>query len=318
MNALFFEYFTSFMLPPAKSTLAAHIDILFNFIHFVGFLLLVGISLVICYFIFKYRFREGKVSAIPRPSSTVEFIWSVIPLVLVIIVFMWGFRGFTQQRLIPSNAYEIHVSAKKWIWTFTYDNGVVIPQELHVPVGRPIKLIMVSDDVIHSFFVPDYRVKQDVIPGRYTTAWFEAKEVGESVVFCTEYCGTSHANMLAKVVVHEEEDFWKWLEESAIPDESIPPEERGATYFTQFACSTCHVVDDSPAGIGPSLYNLFGKNEIMEDGTSITVDENYLRKSITEPGIQIVQGYQAVMPSYAKTLNEQQIQDIILYIKTLK
>lgn len=308
---------SDFMLPPAKSTIAADTDALFNFINVTSVILLLGITAAIVYFIYRFRRRsEHDVTPVQTHNSALEITWSVIPFILVMIVFGWGFRGYLNLRTMPADAYEVKVVGKKWLWEFHYDNGYVSVGELHVPVDRPIKLVMNSADVIHSFYVPDYRIKRDVLPGRYSSLWFEATETGESIIFCTEYCGTAHSDMMSKVVVHTAEDFAFWKATAGAADANIPPVELGAQLIQRNACATCHSQDGSKLQ-GPSFKELFGRQSTMQDGTVVTADENYIRESILQPQAKIVAGYLPVMPPYQGTLNDTQIDAIIEYIKTL-
>ncbi|MEO1022685.1 MAG: cytochrome c oxidase subunit II [Bacteroidota bacterium] len=308
-----------FMLPENRSPLTADsTDGLFHFISEVSLIFLVGIVIAMLYFAFRYK-RKSESDKTPYIShnNTLEITWSVIPLILVMIIFGWGYTGWLNLKTVPDDAYEIQISGFKWGWTVKYENGAQVLNELHVPKGRPVKLVMQSQDVLHSFFIPDYRVKQDVLPNRYSYLWFQAEEVGESQVFCTEYCGTSHSNMLAKVFVHEEEDFETFLATAPKPGQGGTPVERGEGLVTIQGCATCHSVDGSKL-IGPSFAGLWEREEEMEDGTKITVDENYLRESILNPGAKIVKGYQNQMVSYEGRLTDDEISDIIEYIKTLK
>lgn len=306
------------MLPPAKSTLAADTDALFNFINVTSLILLIGITFAIVYFSWKYRRRsDDDVTPVITHNNKLEITWSVIPLILVIIVFGWGLSGYINKSNIPDDAYEIRVVGKSWLWEFHYKTGHVSVNELHVPVNRPVKLIMSSDDVIHSLYIPDFRVKRDVLPNRYTSLWFEATETGESVVFCTEYCGNAHSNMLATTIVHEQEDFETWLETAGSADADMDPVELGEQLITRNACNTCHSVDGSRLQ-GPSFQGLWGSERTFESGETVTADENYIRESILEPNTKIVESYQPVMPTYAGTLNDRQIDAIIEYIKTLE
>lgn len=306
-----------FMLPELKSPLTgASTDALMGFIHIVSFILLAGVTIAMIYFAIKYKRKsEDDKTPVITHNNTLEITWSVIPLILVFIVFGWGYSGWLNLKAVPDNAYEIQVSAYKWGWTFSYENGAQVGNEVHVPAGRPVKLVMKSQDVLHSFFVPDYRVKQDVLPNRYTYVWFQAEEPGESQVFCTEYCGTSHSDMLAKVIVHSPDDFDNWLASQGSADSGTPVE-RGENLLTLQGCITCHSVDGSEK-IGPTFQGLFGREEVMTDGTTLTVDENYIRESILDPSAKIVQGYQNQMVSYEGRLSDDDISDIIEYIKTL-
>lgn len=306
------------MLPPAGSTNAAEVDALFNFINVISLFLLIGITIAIIYFAIRYRRRsDNDVTPVITHNNTLEITWSVIPLILVMIVFAWGYKGYLNMATAPDDAYEVQVTARSWLWEFHYPNGNVSIDELHVPANRPIKLIMNSSDVIHSFFVPEYRVKKDVLPNRYTSVWFEALETGETTIFCTEYCGMDHSNMIGTVVVHTQEDFDTWLVEGAQIDESIPPADRGRDLVQRFGCTACHSVDGSVIQ-GPSFQGVMGRDRELEDGTTVTVDENYIRESILDPQGQIAAGFPAgIMQSYAGILNDQQINDIIEYLKTL-
>lgn len=308
-------------LPPAKSTLAQQTDTLFWFVHLSSLVLTIGLIAVIVYFVYKYRRKSGdEVTPLITHNNKLEVTWSVIPLILTLIVFGWGYKVFMNQQVVPDDAYEVNVTAQKWIWQFTYENGARSTGKLHVPADRPVKLIMSSNDVIHSFYVPDYRLKQDVVPGRYTEMWFNAPEPGESIIYCTEYCGTGHSDMLGNVIVHEEEEFENWLAENAgggsKPDD-LAPAEWGEQLAQEWACTTCHSPDGSQM-TGPTWKGVFGSEEQLADGSTVTVDENYIRESILEPNAKVVEGYPAVMNTYQGQLNDEQINAIIEYIKTLK
>jgi cytochrome c oxidase subunit II len=308
---------SDFMLPPARSTLAAETDALFNFINVASLFLLIGITIAIIYFAIRYRRRsEDDTTPLITHNNTLEITWSVIPLVLVMIVFGWGYNGYLNITTPPDEAYEIRAVAKSWLWEFHYQNGNVSVNELHIPANRPVKMIMSSDDVIHSFYIPDFRVKMDVVPNRYSSVWFEATETGESVLFCTEYCGTAHSNMLADVYVHTQEDFETWLEEGDAIDEDLAPAELGRQLVERQGCLACHTTDGSQLQ-GPSFQGIYGRDRLLEDGTTVTVDENYIRQSLLEPNSQIADGFAPIMPTYAGSLNDRQIDAIIEYLKTI-
>jgi cytochrome c oxidase subunit 2 len=221
-------------------------------------------------------------------------------------------------HVAPKDAIEIKATGQKWFWTFDYPNGANGVNELVVPVNQPVKLLLSSMDVIHSFFVPEFRVKMDALPNRYTVVWFEATDVGEYNIFCTEYCGTGHSEMLGNVKVLAEPEYEKWLAESKVDiPEGMSLEEAGAKLYISRACNTCHSIDGS-VGVAPSFKGIFGKTEYLTDGSSLTVDENYLRKSILNPQAQIVAGYAPVMPTYQNVLSDRQIDALIAYLKSLK
>ncbi|MFY0697808.1 MAG: cytochrome c oxidase subunit II [Balneola sp.] len=306
-----------FMLPEAKSPTADSTDALFHFINEVSLVLLIGITIALIYFAIKYRRRsEDDETPVITHNNTLEITWSVVPLLICFVIFGWGYTGWLNLKSVPDNAYEIQVNGFKWGWNVKYDNGAQTLNEIHVPEGRPVKIVLQSSDVLHSFFVPDYRVKHDVVPGRYTYVWFEAEEAGESIVFCTEYCGTGHSDMLAKVIVHTEEDFQTWLEKNG-GGVSGTPVEQGEQLVQLQGCTTCHS-DDGSRLIGPSFKGLWESEETLTDGSTVTVDENYLRESILNPGAKIVESYDNVMTPYEGRISDEEITNIIEYLKTLK
>ncbi len=316
----------SFWLPQSASTTAHGVDVTFYFVLYVCiFFFVLNVALLI-YFAFKYRRKDGED---PEPSSShntpLEVTWTVIPIIIVLVMFWVGFKGYMELRVPPDDAYEIQVTGQKWNWFFTYTQpfNYVATNDLHIPVDRPVKLVMTSEDVIHSMFIPNFRVKQDVVPGRYSTLWFHATELGEYDLFCAEYCGTDHSNMIGTVYVHEAAEFEKWLEDAAnyiarIPDNDfIALAEAGKDMYKRKGCMQCHTIDGG-VDDGPTFYNIFGKQEQMTDGSTITVDENYIRESILEPQAKIVQGFEPVMPTYQGKLKDKEITAIIEFIKTLK
>jgi cytochrome c oxidase subunit 2 len=309
-----------FWLPRQGSTTAGRVDALFHAINAISiffFLLIVALLVV---FVWKYRARPGHDA---KPSAThntpLEITWTVIPVLIVVWIFWEGFTGFLDLATPPENAYEVQVLGQKWNWTFTYPNGVVSP-ELHVPVDTDIRLVMTSQDVIHSLYVPDFRIKRDAVPGRYEKEWFRAVAVGEYQIFCAEYCGTQHSSMLTKVIVQTPADFAKWLAAEGDFIEKLPPEklwEGGQKLYNQRGCKQCHSVDGS-AGIGPTFKGIFGHQAVMKSGVTLTVDENYVRESILNPQAQIVAGFEPVMPTFQGRLKDKEITAIIEYLKTLK
>ena len=276
--------------------------------------LFIGVVTTMLFFAYKYRRRDARERPAPvKENKIVEASWVIIPTILVLIVFAWGFRSYIHLSVAPPESYEIQVRAKKWLWEFEYPNGTVTTNQLHVPVDRPVRLNMSSEDVIHSFFVPVFRVKQDVLPNRYSSVWFEATKTGTYQVFCTEYCGTQHSGMLADVVVQTQQEFNEWLQ-SGGGAEDLPPVEYGALLYEQQVCNTCHSIDGSRK-VGPTFQGLYGKEHAMADGSTVVADEDYLRESILQPGAKIVEGYQNVIPASYTGLNEQQLSALIAFIK---
>ena len=310
-----------FLLPPAKSTMAHETDSIFMFAHIAGIILTIGILIAIIYFCYKYyRKSDDEVAAVIKKNRKLEVAWSVIPLIFTMVLFGWGYKTYLDIETPPANAYVIKVTGQQWLWRFTYPNGATSTGDLHVPANRPVKLLMNSEDVIHSFYVPDFRIKQDVVPGRYTRVWFNVKKPGESIIFCTEYCGTAHSNMTGKVIAHTPDEYQQWLEKQASggsKPEDLEPAEWGQQLVQQNACTTCHSTDGSKM-VGPTWKGVFNHDVQLSNGSTVTADEAYLRESILEPNAKIVNGYQPVMPAFKGQLNDEQINAIIEYLKTLK
>lgn len=300
-------------LPERASTVAPEVDWLFYFVLWASTVIFAGVVVAMLYFAWRYRRKDPEERPeLVKENKLLEISWIVIPAILVLLVFTWGFRSYINLNVSPPDAYEITVRGRQWVWDFEYPNGAQVTGELHVPVNRPVRLRMSSEDVIHSFFVPAFRTKMDVLPNRYTTLWFEATDTGTYQIFCTEYCGTQHAGMLGEVVVHEEGEFQEWLQ-TAGGMEDLPPAEYGAILYEQQGCQQCHSLDGTP-GVGPTLQGIYGTEEELADGSTVEVDENYLRESIIEPGAEIVAGYQNVMPPYSQ-LNESQVNALVEFIK---
>jgi len=308
---------TKAVLPPPGSTFAQTVDPLFNFLIIVAGIFLLVVTTGVIVFSLRYRRRHGV--AQPGEATThntaLEITWILIPFVLVMIVFFWGFKGYLVMSVVPKDAMEVKVTAQKWFWSFDYPNGVTSVNELVVPVGVPVKLLMSSKDVIHSFFVPSFRLKRDVLPNRYTIAWFKSTQSGEYDLFCAEYCGTKHSEMTGKVRVVAEREYDDWLVSTATAGEGVAPADYGAKLFVSKACYTCHSVDGTP-GNGPSLFNLFGNEVRLTDGSSVLADENYLRESMLNPRSKVVVGYQPIMPTYQGLLKDKDIDALIAYLKT--
>jgi len=303
--------------PTRASTGAETVDHIFLFILIIAvifFLIIVGVMTL---FVLKYRKPRGEeATKTATHSNLLEATWSIIPAIILAAIFSWGFIGYMDMGQAPSNSYEIQVVAKKWTWSFTYPNGHV-DNNLHVPVDRPVRLVMRSDDVIHSLYIPAFRLKMDVVPGRYNTTWFEATEVGDYTLFCAEYCGTKHSMMLAKVVVHPSGEFDGWLKDAANFLERLTPVEAGEIIFTRRGCAQCHSVDGK-ASTGPTFKGVFGTEQALANGEKITVDRDYIRESILEPQTKIRGGYKPAMPTYKGQLRDEEIDALIAYIKELK
>lgn len=301
------------LFPEQASTVAGRVDALYYYLVGVSVFFSVLIFLLVFYFAVKYRRRDPNyVPPAIHGSTRLEVFWSVVPLALAMVMFGWGAKLFFEMQRPPAETLEIQVVGKQWMWKIQHPQGPREINELHVPVGVPVKLTMISEDVIHSFYIPAFRVKMDVLPGRYTTLWFEATKTGEYHLFCAEYCGTQHSGMIGRVVVMEPLDYQNWLA-GGPPAESL--EQAGERLFSQMQCNTCHFA--GPGARGPLLEGVFGSPVRLADGRTVTADENYVRESILNPAAKVVAGYRPVMPTYAGQLSEEQVLQLVAYIKSL-
>ncbi|HBY99038.1 MAG: cytochrome c oxidase subunit II [Ardenticatenaceae bacterium] len=305
--------------PQEASTAAPQVDALFFFLVGLSTLITLGIAALIIYFAVKYRRRsEDEIGEQIVGSTALEFVWTIIPTGLAMIAFFWAAQLYLHRVSPPSNSLEVYVVAKQWMWKFQHVDGQREIDELHVPVGQPVKLTMTSQDVIHSFFVPAFRVKQDVLPGRYTTTWFEATKTGQYRLFCTQYCGTEHAQMTGSVIVMEPDEYEAWLSGGGGPGAQPAPQSpaaAGQQLFQQLGCSGCHKPDGS--GPGPSLLGVFGHPVQLESGQTVIADESYVRESILNPTAKVVASYQPIMPSFQGRVSEEQLLQLIAYVKSL-
>jgi len=306
------------ILPKQASTLAPGVDLIFWFVTFLNIFFFVLITGLVLLFVRKYRRRSpNDITPHITHNQKLEIIWSVVPLFILIGLFFWGFHQYVNAQIAPANSIEIQVTGKKWVWQFEYPDGMRTLNSFHVPVNRPVRLVLSSEDVIHSFFVPSFRIKKDAVPGRYTEEWFNATEPGVYQVFCTEYCGKGHSDMLAKIYVDNEEQYQKWLVEGDEEIKKMPLPELGHLVWENRGCQTCHSLDGT-RGQGPSWKGIYGQVHHMADGSDIKVDENYIRESILEPQAHVVAGFEPVMPTFKGLLRDREILGAIEYIKTLK
>jgi len=304
--------FNNFPLwPDRASSTAGTVDALFIFLIIVSGLMTLLVFTAIIYFAARFRHRKGVLAEQIEGSLPLEITWTVIPLGVFMVIFLWAAVVYFQLRTPPRDASEVYVVAKQWMWKLEHAEGQREINELHVPVGRDVKLIMTSQDVIHSFFVPAFRMKQDVLPGRYTVAWFHATRPGVYHLFCAEYCGTQHSGMIGDIVVMEPSQYEAWM--SGNPNG--PLSATGEKIFSELGCVTCHRTDAQ--GRGPNLQGLFGKPVQLEDGRTVTADENYIRESILDPGAKVVHGFKPVMPTFQGIVSEEQLNALVAYVKSL-
>ena len=301
------------LLPQAASDLAASVDHITVFLTVVSVFFAGLISLLVLVFATRYRRRHpGERAEQIEGSLPLEIFWTVIPLAIALFSFAWGARVFFQMNTMSDGALPISITGKQWMWKMQHPEGRREINDLHVPVGVPVELTMISEDVIHSFFVPALRTKRDVLPGRYSKLAFVASKVGVYDIFCAEYCGTKHSKMIGKLHVLEDSQYQAWL--SGVPSGPAPRED-GAQLFAALRCNTCHSDQDNARG--PSLTGLFGTDVPLTDGQVVKADLDYMRESILKPTAKLVAGYQPLMPTYAGQLNEEQIQQLIAYMRSL-
>jgi cytochrome c oxidase subunit II len=300
------------LFPEQASTLAPQVDNLYFFLLAVtGFFALLVAALVV-YFAVKYRDDSGlKVGAPITGSVPLEIGWSLIPFVISMAIFVYATVVYFNIVRPPAETLEIYSTGKRWMWRFQHIDGQSEINDLHVPRGRPVRVTFTSEDVLHSLYIPAFRVKADAIPGRYSSIWFTPTQTGTFHLFCAEYCGTKHSGMIGSVTVMEPNDYQAWLSGAG----GLPMAARGEQLFQQLACVSCHLADGS--GRGPSLAGMFGAQVRLTNGTTVVADDSYIRESILAPHARLTAGYQATMPTYQGQVNEEGVMSLIEYIKTL-
>jgi cytochrome c oxidase subunit 2 len=300
------------LFPERASSLAWQVDGLYFLLIAVSAFFTLLIFLLIFVFAVKYR-RSVHPHPVPIEGSLpLELAWTLIPLGICMIFFAWGSLIYFEEARPPQGSMEIYAVAKQWMWKFEHETGQREIDQLHVPLGRDVKMVMTSQDAIHSFFVPAFRIKADVLPGRYTQTWFRPTKVGTYHLFCAEYCGTDHSGMIGQVIVMEPAAFQAWLSGNGATGSLAA---NGQQLFQQLGCATCHRSDTQ--GRGPNLVGLFGKRVQLEDGRTVVADENYIRESILNPGAKIVAGFKPIMPSFQGQVSEEGLMSLVAYIKSL-
>ena len=299
--------------PDEASSFAGNVDALYGFLIAVTAFFSILIGTLVVVFAIRYRRRSpDEVATEVHESAVLELVWTLIPLGLVLVMFVWGARVYFKITRPPANAIEIYVTGKQWMWKIQHTDGHREMNELHVPVGTPVRLTMASEDVIHSFYVPAFRFKRDVVPGRFSTAWFEAVRPGRYHLFCAEYCGTRHSNMIGWVYALKPADYQIWLS-GGVPGESLAS--AGAKRFIEHACNTCH--GDQAGARGPSLTGLFGRQIHLQSGLTLIADEAYIRESIVNPQAKLLAGYPPIMPTFQGLISEEGLLQLTAYIKSL-
>ncbi|MDQ2843041.1 MAG: cytochrome c oxidase subunit II [Acidobacteriota bacterium] len=301
------------LFPVAASKQAGPIDSLYWFLTVVSAIMTLLIFAAVVYFAWKYQRRPGVKATQIEGSTTLELTWSIAPFLIMLIMFWWGARIYYSAQNPPKDAMEIFVTGKQWMWKIQYPDGMREINALHVAVGQPVKLTMASEDVIHSFSIPAFRVRHDVVPGHYDTLWFTPSKAGHYHLFCTEYCGNQHAGMIGWVDVMEPREYANWAGGGGGGGELAT---LGQQLFVQNGCSTCHLLDQQ--GRCPNLRGLYKKDVLISTGETVVADDSYLRESILEPNAKIVSGFQAdIMPNFKGQLSEENVIQLIAYIKSL-
>lgn len=300
------------LFPPSASTLSDRVDHLYLFLVGMSLFFSLLISGAIVLFAVRHRRAKGVRATQIEGSVPLELVWTLIPLALVMVCFAWGARLFFEAGRSPDDALRFEVTGKQWMWKIQHPTGHREINDLHLPVGVPIELQMTSEDVIHSFYIPAFRVKQDVLPGRYTTMWFEATRPGTYHLFCAEYCGTKHAEMIGTVHALDPLEYERWLEGAPPPED---PVEAGARLFAALRCDTCHAAGAESRG--PLLDGRFGSQVMLASGETVAFDAEYVRRSILEPAAQISAGYTPLMPTYRGQVSPEQIAQLTAYIRSL-
>jgi cytochrome c oxidase subunit 2 len=298
--------------PTAASTTSDQVDALYIFLISVTSAVTLIVLCLIVFFIFKYRHSRHPVADQVSGSMPLEITWSLVPFGIFMIFFIWGASIYVAEATPPADSLQIYVVAKQWMWKIQHEEGQREINTLHVPMNRDVRLTMISQDVIHSFWVPEFRVKADVLPGRYTTIWFRANKPGTYNLFCSEFCGTLHSGMIGKVVVMDPGNFQAWLTGGG---EMGSFATTGQKLFQELGCTSCHRFDTQ--GRGPNLVGLYGKPVLLSDGSTVIADDAYIRESILNPGSQIVAGFKPIMPSFQGIVTEDQLLSLIAYVKSL-
>ncbi len=310
------------VMPTAASIHAERLDYLYWFLIITCGILFLLVIVPLVMILFRYRRKSFDQRALSQKDHNfwLESAWTFLPFVYLTVLFVWGFNQFLDIYVPPNNAKELRVIGQKWQWSIDYPKeeisvagqGAVVG----VPVNTPIKLVMASQDVIHSFFIPNLRVKQDVVPGSYSTLWFEANKLGEYPIFCAEYCGDLHSQMLAKLVVMPPAAYATWVEGLKSADQEMPLPELGKKLYSKLGCVACHSTDGS-IKIAPTFQGLYGKQEELTDGTFVTVNDDYIKQSILMPQKQVTKGYAPIMPTFQGRVSERDISGLIAFIKSL-
>ena len=312
-------WLTRWMLPSPGSAYAHEVDFVYMALFWMSVVLFLGIAIPAFYFSWRYRYQPGRVTPHITHHNLLEVIWTVLPLLLCVGIFFWGLKGWMEYSVAPGEAMEVQITAKQWLWQFEYPDGSRTVNDLHVPVNKSVKFIMTSDDVIHDFFVPDMRVKHDIIPGRYTEVWFNPTVMGKHVITCAEYCGKGHSDMRATLTVENDADFANFLATGGTEWEDYKTHmwDWGKIQWERKGCNSCHNLDGTRSK-GPSWKGIWGKMETLNNGSKVLVDEAYVRESMMYPQAKVVNGFEPIMPTFQGLLKPNEIDGLVAFIKSLQ
>jgi len=322
MQAILAETAKTFWLPGGASTVSNGVDNLFNAILWICIFFFLLVSILLVLFTVMYRHKPGQTrDTAAGHSTTLELTWTLIPSIIVVFLYYYGFRHYMEMTIEPAYSYEVTVVGKMWQWSFRYPTGLEYSSpgegqlpEMHIPVNTPIRAVLSSNDVIHSFYIPAFRVKKDVVPGRFNRMWFEATDIGTYDIYCAAYCGTNHSIMRGVVVVESKADFDKWLKAKTEEANNLPPVQKGEKLYRTQGCAQCHSVDGSKL-VGPTWKDMWGRSENIAGGPPVTVDAAYVKESIVLPQAKIVEGYPGSMPPFA--LKDADVDALIAYMKSI-
>src|SRR5580692_2592102 len=300
----------SALFPPEASAISPYMDAFYFFLCAISAVGLIAVAILVFGFSIMYRKEKSPVATQIEGSTLLEATWTIIPLALFMVCFVWGALLYFRIYDPPTNAMNIYIVGKQWMWKAEHPGGQHEIDSLHVPINRQVQLTMISQDVFHSFSIPAFRIKREVIPGRYSTVWFEATAPGTYHLFCTQYCGTDHSHMIGEVTVLTPEDYKKWLEGST---SGASLAQNGERLFSSLSCTACH--NTRPDARGPSLANVYGSRLTLSSGQQVTADDAYLREAILNPSQHITQGYAPIMPTYQGQISEEGVIDLVEYIK---
>jgi len=313
------DWLRNWMMPPQGSAFAGEVDFVYMSLFWLSVVLFLGITLASLYFAWRYRYKPGRVTPHVTHNTFLEITWSVLPLLLCVGIFFWGLKGWMEYAVAPGEAMEVQVTAKKWLWQFEYPDGTRSVGDLHVPANKPVKFVMTSEDVLHDFFVPDMRVKHDLIPGRFTEVWFNPTVMGKHVITCAEYCGKGHSDMRGTLTVESDADFAKFLETGGTEweDYKTHMQDWGKIQWERKGCNSCHTYDGTTSK-GPTWKGIWGSTVELEGGGKVVVDEAYLRESMISPQAKIVKGFQPIMPTFQGLLRPNEMEGLIAFIKSVQ